>query len=217
MSEESLMKVLPEGTGAQWTNALGGPLGEMLVDMLHAPFYRAVKRGRVFIGSNAITGVAIPIYSAKANALTLWNPADSEVDLVLWATYVGFVSTTHVAGSLAYGTVASPGVLADVAAGAPFATLTAATPVNAYVGSGIASQAIFSPAVNTTTANPSILRSTGISFAALTAETAAAPFTMVDAVNGSIVLRPNSAIQLVGTTAVAIVANQQFVWEEVPR
>lgn len=187
-----------------------------VVQQAHGRYYEAVKRGNVFIGSNVITGVAIPIYSAKENALTLWNPVGSGVDLVLLATFVNFVQTTNVAGSLVYGTVASPGALADVATGAPFATLTAATPVNALVGSSIASQAIFSPAVNTTTANPSILRGTGISFAALTAATAVAPFTMVDWVDGSIILKPNTAIQLVGTTAVAMTANQQFVWEEVP-
>jgi hypothetical protein len=187
-----------------------------VVTQAHGKYYEAVKRGNVYIGSNAITGGAIPIYSAKENALTLWNPAGSGVDLVLLKTIINYVSTTNVAGSIVYGSVASPGVLADVATGAPFATLTAADPVNALVGGVAGSQAIFSPAVNTTTDNPDILCGTGISLAALTAATAVAPFQMIDNVDGAIILKPNSAIQLVGITAVALVANQQFIWEEVP-
>lgn len=190
--------------------------GAAVVQQAHAKYYEAVKSGRVFIGANVITGVAIPIYSAKANALTLWNPAGSGYDLVLLETWVGWVSTTWVCGNLAYATVASPGVLASVATGAPFATCTTATPRNALIGHGYSSVAIFSPAVNTTTANPDILRTVGISTLAGTATTALAPFTMVDHVDGGIILPPDSAIQLVGTTAVAGVCSQAFMWEEVP-
>lgn len=211
MSEESLTKVL--GPAGQWLNAAGGALGEMLVGQSHGRHYEAVKRGRVFIGSNAITGVAIPIYSAKANALTLWNPAGNDYNLVLLATYVGFYSTSHVAGSLCYGYVAPAGAAAATAAPLPTATLAA--PVNALVGSGYASTALFSPAVNTTTANPTLLRPF-FSLAALTAATAVAPFNIVDDVDGAIVIPPNCALQIVGSTAVAIVATQSFVWEEVP-
>lgn len=188
--------------------------GGLVVAQGHGRYYEAVKSGRVFIGSNAVTGVAIPIYSAKANALTLWNPTGSNYDVVLLATFIGHYSTTLVTGSLCYGYVSPAGAAA--ATGAPFPTATLATPVNAKIGGGYASNALFSPAVNTTTAAPTLLRTLGISFVPLTDATAAIPFTMVDWVDGSIILSPGTAIQLVGSTAVAEVATQAFMWEEVP-
>ncbi len=42
------------------------------------------------------------------------------------------------------------------------------------------------------------------------------PYQVIDYVDGRIVIPPNCAIQLVGSTAVALVAQQTFVWEEVP-
>lgn len=190
--------------------------GGLVTQAAHAPYYEAVKRGRVFIGCNAITGVAIPIYTAKANALTLWNPAGSGYDVVILAVYVGWVSTTLVCGNLCLAQVATPGAAAGTAL--PILTATLATPVNARLGpsGGSSSAALFSPAVNTTTDNPTIVRTLGFSVIHTAATDVTGPFTMIDYVNGALVLAPNSAIQLVACTAVAMIATQAIVWEEVP-
>lgn len=186
-----------------------------VVQEAHGKYYESVKRGRVFIGSNAITGLAIPIYSGKANAMTLWNPAGSGYDLVLLATYLGLYSTNTVLGSLVYVYHTSAGT--GIATAGTFLTATLATPVNAYIGGGNSSVALFSPAVNTTTANGTILRTLGLSAAAFAvATTTAAPFTMVDYADGNIIIPPDTAIQIMGSTAMAGVYNQTFVWEEVP-
>lgn len=217
MSEEVNSRVLVGPQTApvnQWANLAGGRSGEALTGMLHAPYYEAVKRGRVFIGSNAVTGLAIPIYSAKANALTLWNPTGSGVDLVLLAYYAGFYSTAGIAGSIGYFRVTPAG--SDIGTGAPIITATQTSPMNAYLNGGYASVAKFSPAVNTVTDTPTIIQTAALSISTLTVATAVAPFQMVDKIEGRIVVPPNCAVQVCGTTAIAIVANQSLVWEEVP-
>lgn len=190
-----------------------GRTGELITSVAHGSYYEAVKRGRVFVGSNAVTGLAIPIYSAKANALTLWNPTGNNFDLVLLATILGHHSTTGLMGVVGYGFVAPAGATWGTAS--PFPTCTPADPVNALIGQGQKSTAIFSPAVNTTTANPTHLMPF-CSVLPVTSAQTIQPYQLIDYVDGRIVLAPGSAIQLVGSTAVAIVAQQTFIWEEVP-
>jgi hypothetical protein len=195
-----------------------GPLrvdrsGAQVIQTAHGMYYEAVKRGRVFIGSNLVTGLAIPIFSAKANALTLWNPAGNNYDLVLIATILAHHSTTGLMGCVCYGWVSPAG--SGIATAAPFPTATFVAPVNAYIGFGASSTALFSPAVNTTTANPGHLMPF-CSVLPVTSAQTIQPYQLVDYVDGRIVVPPGSAIQLVGSTAVAIVAQQSFIWEEVP-
>lgn len=190
-----------------------GRTGEIIIGAGHGGYYEAVKRGRVFVGSNAITGLAIPIYSAKANALTLWNPTGNNFDLVLLATILGHHSTTGLMGVVCYGTIIPAG--ANIGTAAPFPTATLADPVNALLGQGMKSTALFSPAVNTTTATPAQLMPF-CSVLPVTSAQTVQPYQVIDYVDGRIVIAPGSAIQLLGSTAVAIVAQQTFVWEEVP-
>jgi hypothetical protein len=201
------------GDGGRIVNNRYERTGGQVVQAAHAGYYEAVKRGRVFIGSTAILGQAIPIYSAKANALTLWNPAGNMYDLVLLATTIGHHSTTGLMGVVSYAYVQPAGAVA--ATGNPFATCTAVVPVNAYIGGGYASTAIFSCATNTTTANPTVLQPF-CSVLPVTSAQTIQPYQVIDYVDGRIVIPPGAAIQLVGTTAVAIVAQQSFIWEEVP-
>jgi hypothetical protein len=88
--------------------------------------------------------------------------------------------------------------------------------VNAYVGFGYTSTALFSPAVNTTTAEASFLKDTGFQGGTMAVATALTGFTFFDPVDGGIIVPPNSAIQIYGTTAFAMVANQTIMWEEIP-
>jgi hypothetical protein len=191
-----------------------GRSNEIAVMQARAVNYDAVKRGRVFIGSNAITGAAIPIYSGKVNTISLWNPSGSGVDLVLLKTHLGIYSTNAVLGSLIYTYLTGAGTA--VATGACFSVFTAVTPVNAYLAGGFASKALFSPATNTSTNTAAVLRPVGISWAAITVATTANVFNMVDNVDGNIIIPPDTCIQLYGSTAVAMVANISFTWEEVP-
>ena len=183
------------------------------VQTAHGLNYSGVKNGRTFIGTNALLGLAVPIYSAKANALSLWNPQGNTFDLVLIAAILAHHSTTGLMGAIFYGLVQPAG--ATAATGNPFATYTTTTPVNAYLGGGYASTALFSPATNTTTANPAQLMPL-CSVLPVTSAQTIQPYQIIDYIDGRIVLPPGSAIQIVGSTAVAIVAQQTLVWEEVP-
>ena len=184
------------------------------IQAAHGTYYQAIKGGRTFVGSNAVTGLLVPIYSSKANALTLWNPSGNIYDLVVMAFYAGFYSTTGAAGSLIYTYITNAG--SSIATAGPFPTATFATPVNAYVGAGYTSTALFSPAVNTTTATAAILRTSGLSQLTLTVGASTTGWQWTDYIDGMIVLAPGTALQVYGSTAFATVCNQTIVWEEVP-
>jgi len=185
-----------------------------LVDQKHGRYYQAVKGGRCFYGSNAKTGLAIPIYSAKANALTLWNPSGSNYDLVVLGLWIGWYSTTTAAGSIAYYYHSPAG--SGIATAGVFPTATFAAAVNAMPGSGYASRALFSPAVNTTTAEGAFLKDTGFQGGIMAVATALTGWTYFDPVDGGIIVPPDCAIQIMGALAWAGVMNQTIMWEEVP-
>ena len=193
-------------------NVRVGRMGAAVVQQGHDPFYELIKNGRCFVGQTAITGLAMAIYSGKANMMTLWNPSNSGHDIMLLEARIVPVSTNTVLGGTAYGLVTDTG--STVATGQPFATFTEATPYNAYIGGGFSSVAKFANAVVTTTANPAILKPAFSTNTATVATLEQAPRVIVD--HPAILLPPGNAVQLVGITAVATLFAMSFMWEEIP-
>lgn len=133
--------------------------GALVVQQLHGKYYEMARRGQVFIASTAVTGLALPIYSATAQLFMLWNPANSGYNLELIRAVWGKVSTTGSDGHLCWGY--KTGMGSTTGTGAPCSAYTAGSPVNALLGSTADSVANFAPATATVTA-PSYLRPVGI-------------------------------------------------------
>src|ERR1035437_4988237 len=78
-----------------------GKQGDLMLSELHGKWYQAAYLGKVFHGSSAITGIAVPLYTATTQALCLWNQS-ATVNLELIKFSLGYVSGTEVAGPIAY-------------------------------------------------------------------------------------------------------------------
>jgi hypothetical protein len=118
-------------------------------------FRQQALAGTVFIGSAPVAGVDVPVSSGTTPVFMLWNPLGSGVNLVLGDLTISNIdATTPVVSGLVWGYLANAG--GTVATGAPVATYTAVTPVNALVGAGSASKAKFASAGSGTTLTAAI-------------------------------------------------------------
>lgn len=176
--------------------------GALVVTDGHARYQEAVLRGSVWIGAN-LGGTPVTTQaglSATTPALTLFNPINSGVNLVLQTITVGFQAAPAAACEvwLAYN--------ASTAA-APTATTTA-TLVNANLGSTSVGRGQCSR-VATLAAAPVVVRNIcGTSGAAAISN---APG--VDHVDGEIIISPGVAVSIQTSTAAAVVCTMS--WEEV--
>lgn len=126
--------------------------GEGLVGELYGKYYQLAKAGLIFVGSAGIAGVAIPIATTTAPTFILKNPAGSGKNLVMIKASLGYISGTVVAAAHHYSVCTAAG-----------ATLTTATPFNAFVGAGGTSVSQFAPTVTNTVSGATIYRHSGIS------------------------------------------------------
>jgi hypothetical protein len=169
--------------------------------------------GNVFIGSSAAAGVTIPAFTATAQVFGLWNPLGSGVEIVPLALEIGIATgATPVVADL--GLCYLPNAGGQVATGGQITAFTSATPVNARLGLGNRSKALFTPSAATIAA-PSFLMSIGLSFASTTAGTGV-QYGQYD-FNGMLSLPPNNYIGLGSSTIQSgtIIAATLF-WMELP-
>ncbi len=183
----------------------------------HARFQEAVLNGNVWIGAN-LGGTPVTSQaglSVTTPMLTLFNPVNSPVNLVLWEFQV--TNTTVVAGAtnwcLAYNLPAITGVFT-----APFTTTNAAV-TNALLSSNmttataIQNQGAWGQCyrICTLAAAPVIFR---YSFCQAGASSLTV-YSCIDHIDGAVVVPPGIAIS-VQTLTTAIAGIAAFVWEEVP-
>jgi hypothetical protein len=120
---------------------------------LSGNYYDAVKAGRVFIGSTAAAGVALPVETGTAATLALWNTSTDKVAIPI-SIHMAYVSGTITVGGFAISNVLNAGYA--VAAGGPVTAFTDGVVntglKNAYLGSGNASSMRFAPATATVSA-----------------------------------------------------------------
>lgn len=121
-------------------NGIVGPLrgdvtGALVTQDAHARFQEAVLNGNVWIGANAVGTPVTPQagLSATTPVLTLYNPINSPVNLVLWEfqSVATTIQAAQTAVMLAYNVPAITGVVK-----APF-TVTNALITNAMLSVGI--------------------------------------------------------------------------------
>lgn len=190
-----------------------GNEGQALQSRLHGTHYEACKRGRVFLVSTVVAGLAIPISTTTAPTVLLWNPAGNTKNMVLIRAIFAYVSGTSVASAFGLQNILQAGSVA--ATGAPITVFAASTPTNGLVGSGISSSMKVSAAgTNTITAQTTWFH-TMFGESALIATTAMNPYTAIHDFDGTVIVPPGVAVYPVGSAASGALISQTFIWEEV--
>ncbi len=185
----------------------------------HARYQEAVLNGNVWIGSNALGTPVTPAagLSATTPALTLYNPINSAVNLVLWE-FQCLNTTVQGAQSgalLAYNLPAITGVIKS-----PF-TVTNAQVTNALLSLGFAQSVTATQnqgawgqcyAVCTLIAAPVAFRySMVFNYGSSVAATST---VCIDHIDGAVVIPPGIAVSAQFVAATPVVCS--FAWEEVP-
>ena len=185
---------------------LGDNEGMGLVAQGHAKYYEAVRRGSVFSGGTAATGVAPGTAIGTTAAFSLHNPLGSGKYLVVLRASMGYVSGTLGAGVIHY--------LANIDTQLARPSGTAITARNVLLGSNAAAVAM--PLTTATIASPLILRPF-VSLGASLATTAVQPWQIVEDVDGEFVVGPGATLSLHGTAAAGTSPLVVFgmTWEEV--
>lgn len=196
-------------------NVLGGKQQEMIVSELHGKYYSQAVRGNVFHASTVVAGVAIPISTATAPIVGLWNPSGSGKNAVLIRYSASYVSGTTVAGALGLSLVSNAGAALGTAA--PFSAFANGTVTNALIGGGGTNQ------VRACTGGTTTLTTAGTWFYTLgfqeyaaVATTAIAPAAIIHDFDGMLIVPPNTFVHVVGSAASGALLSQTLSWEEVP-
>lgn len=203
-------KVGPQVAGAgSPVTFRAGAAAEMIVGDAHGRMYEATVRGGIYVGSNAVAGVAPGTALSTTPPLYLWNPPNSGKNLVVLKTSIGYVSGTLGAGFIAYGQVAAQTALPTGG--------TALTPQSTLIGgnaSGVAKLGTGSTVANT----PTILRPAGYSLGAFLATTAIIPPPLVEEVAGEFVIIPGGCfiMQEIGAGGTSPLVVFGLTWEEAP-
>jgi hypothetical protein len=184
------------------TTARGGKTGELSVGDAHARFFEAASRGKLFIGAD-LGGTSVTTQaglSATTPALTLYNPANSGVWLVLVTVTVDITAAPAAAAGLMLAvnapTAAAPSSVTN-------ATIQNALTSNVSTGIGQCYR------IATLAAAPLAIRFIG----GTTGAAAIGGVQLIDDVGGGIIVGPGVALSIQATSAAAIVAS--FTWEEV--
>lgn len=115
------------------------PLGagvhrELLMNSIMGKYYALLRKGKIFIHTTVVAGVAIPISTTVAPPFGVWNPSDSG-KLVIPLIYANaYVSGTNVQTGIGLGIVTSTG--GSLATAAPISAMTAVSPRNGLIGLG---------------------------------------------------------------------------------
>jgi hypothetical protein len=193
---------LPQADNSVMNRLRAGKTGELVVGDAHGRFFEAASRGKLYYACNqaAITfGTAL---TATAVTFTLYNPLGSLVNLVLLQTGVTVLTGTT-AGSIVYAANVNP------AAAIP-ATNTELTVRNAKLDGAAGYAKAYS--ITTLPAAPVAIRTIG---GLLGATAGGVMNSIVDNVDGSIILAPNTCLTVQGITIVGT-GLISMLWEEVP-
>ena len=185
--------------------------GALLVAQAKPSLYDLVDQGLVYAGQTAVGGVAPGTAVGTAPPITLYNPPNSDVKLVVLKVSMGYIS-----GTLGAGTVLYVGNFNPVAA---VVTGTAISVVNLKLGTkrvdGGNKGQLFT--TSTLPATPTLLRPF-MNLDASLATSVVGPYRVTDEPNGESVLTPNSALSLQGVAAAgtAPLVAFGFAWAELP-
>lgn len=188
----------PYGLGSVSDVLRIGQTGALVVQDGHAKYAEQVLRGNVYCAANQAEVTFGTSLTATAVTFTLWNPLGSGKNLILLQTGLT-IRTGGTAGHIVYAANVNP------AAAIP-ATNTELTVRNAKLDGAAGVAKAYS--ATTLPAAPVAIRTLA------TVITAAGVGSLVDYVDGAIVLGPNTAVTVQGITVVGT-GIISMVWEEV--
>jgi hypothetical protein len=189
---------------------------EQIVSELHGKYYQWAYRGRMFIGSSPIAGVAIPISSTTAPTPCIWNPLGSGVNVVLIRYTAAYTGGTGVVTGFGY--YALTGAGATIGTAAPISAFAATTPTNAIIGGGLASKVKFSSTGTVTlTSAGTLVKAMNMGQAVTAATNTNLPQGGIsEDFDGTLIIPPGVLFYTAGTAASGDTFAQSFVWYEAP-
>lgn len=153
--------------------------GDMLTSNVHGKHYEAAAAGRLFHAITTATGIVQAVVGTAAG-FALYNPAGTGFNLSIISVRWGFVSGTHILGSIIHAVNTSTTAAAT--------TGTAITPVPGLAGSGAV--AVGKPLYTATLpASPTLTR---VAFYKQPTPTTANNFVLEDYLDGAISLAPGT-------------------------
>lgn len=188
-----------------------GRRGQQHTSDIQGKYATAASRGKMFLGSTVIAGVALPVNAANVvSKFTLWNPLTSGVDCELVEFGMGIDSATTVVNGVVAGfqfgvgsTITAPG------------TLTAlSTSVSIGRGAGVAPAATLYSAA--TLVNAAVLGPLMPIFGGFGAVTDGAIAPDPHKFDGKVILPPGSLVTFLTTVAAATAAFYGLTWVEWP-
>ena len=172
--------------------------------------------GKVFVGSAAAAGFAIPIYSNTAQQFGLWNPAGNGRWAEIFNIGLGsYVSTTGAAGGYVLGIV--KGAPAQLATGAKITVFTETTPENAIPSFGVVNTVKFGQGATLTVTAPTLFRHLSINQDVVPATSVvqyAIKGPVVEFPDRTLWLPPGNAIFLCGNIATLSLYAPTVEWGE---
>ena len=192
----------------------GGQFGERGISQLQGKYYTLARDGRVFLGSTAVAGVAVPASTTTTATFGLWNPAGSGVNIVMVKASLGYVLGATSATAICYVFQANMG--SAIGTAAPFSAFTATTPLNALVGSGRTSQVKLTVSSGVMTAAGAIYRYSGMSHGVPITSTAAFAPVMTEDFDGTFIIPPGVFVHQASSTATDNTYGITWMWAELP-
>lgn len=204
-------------TGSTLNDALRvSNTGAQIVTQLHGPYAEQMVRGKLFIATTVVTGIALITTATTGNHPTIWNPAGSGVNLsIIEVSLMGIAAGTHAPTGIGWYRTASAG--SSIATGAPIVTFTEVAPIPCLVGSGITSVAKWAPATCTFTTAPAYYCGIDLTLATYVVTAVVPPWSAVKKYDGMLGIAPGNAMSLCSTaTTTTALLVAKIVYEEIP-
>lgn len=172
-------------------------------------YYDQAALGRVFIGSTAAAGVAVPVETGTAVTFALWNTSTDKWAVPLWMG-VSFVSGTI---TIAGFTIVNQNV--GPVLGTPLTAFTDATPKNAILGLGNQSAMRFTGSTATLAAGGTRCYHMGFGQETSTAQVGVA--VRQHDFDGRLIVPPGQMIFVGNTIVTTALYNITMAWAEVAK
>lgn len=174
-------------------------------------YFQDVAAGRVFIGSTAAAGVAVPVETGTAATFMLWNITTTKYAVPLW------IAMSYLSGTITIGGFGLSNLNAGyaIATAAPISAITLGTPKNALLGSGAASAMSFAPATATITTGGTRCYSFGFGQQIATAGPGIS--VMQHEFDGRLIVPPGQAIFVTENIVTTALYNITMAWAEIEK
>lgn len=187
---------------------------EMLVNQVLGKYYALARKGKVFIHSTVVAGVAFPISTSTAPVFGVWNKADSGRLLVPLAWMGQYVSGTAIQTGVGLSHVGNTG--SGVATAAPLSAITEVVPINAFLGNGnVAKCPGFSTVTLTTAGTWRYALGMNTFTGAATVPIGISNISRHD-FDGALLIPPGNLIHVVGNAASGALYGQTLIVAELP-